>query len=193
MLSQVRRAFPRHWLDPLALALGRLGLTPNGLTVLGVVISAAAALALALGNFPLGGVLILLGGLFDMMDGALARATNQATKFGALLDSTLDRVSEAIVLLGLVVPFAAAGNLLVVVLVFAAMVGSFMVSYVRARAEGLGLECQDGLFTRPERVVVLALGLIVGLAIPALGLLAAMANFTALQRLLQMRREADRA
>src|SRR5687767_8911369 len=106
MLDQVRRAFPRHWFLPLALALGRVGLTPNAVSWLGVGLSVAGAVVLAQGYFFLGGIMVLVSGAADMLDGQLARATQQTSSFGALLDSTLDRISEAILLLGLLVYYS---------------------------------------------------------------------------------------
>jgi len=104
---------------------------------------------------------VLLAGFFDILDGALARRTNQTTRFGALLDSTLDRLSEGLLLLGILILNLLKDQLTVeVLLVCLALIGSLLVSYIRARAEALGLECQVGLFTRAERVTVLALGLL---------------------------------
>src|SRR5690242_17911557 len=103
MVSSLRNALPRGWVTPLAIALGKLGLTPNSLTALGLVLSMAAGAVLAMGYMLLGGILILVSGLFDLMDGTLARHTKQASPFGAILDSTFDRYGEAASLLGLLV------------------------------------------------------------------------------------------
>jgi len=106
------------------------------------------------------GWVVLLAGFLDILDGALARHTGQVTRFGAILDSTLDRLSEAALLFGILIFSLREQLALEIVLVCLALIGSMMVSYIRARAEGLGIECQVGLFTRAERVIVLALGLL---------------------------------
>ena len=154
--------------------------SPNALTVLGFLISLVAAAVVARGFLVLGGILVLLAGLLDLLDGAVARRAGKATPFGAVLDSTLDRLSEAALLLGLL--FLLRGSALVY-LIYALLVGSFLVSYIRARGEGLGLPSEAGLFTRGERIVVLALGLITGLLTPALALVTVLSWFTVGQRL----------
>ncbi len=189
LLDQVRRAFPRHWFLPVALALGRVGLTPNALSVIGFMLSLSGALLLAFGFFFFGGVMVLVSGVFDLLDGQLARATQQASSFGALLDSTLDRVSEAILLFGLLVYYSGHDAQMQVILIYVTLVGSLLVSYVKARAEGLGLRCDVGWFQRPERVVFLAVGLLLDYMVggwatlAVLWLLAIVTNITAVQRL----------
>lgn len=180
---QVRQAFPRQWLEPVVRALAWLRLSPNAVSLLGFALSLGASLLLALGYLAWGGALVLLGGFADMLDGALARLTQRATPFGALLDSTLDRLSEAAVLLGLLLFYLGRGAFQEVVLVYLVLVSSVMVSYIRARAEALGWECSVGLLARPERVVLLSVGLILGLAQPALWLLAILSSVTVGQRL----------
>jgi CDP-diacylglycerol--glycerol-3-phosphate 3-phosphatidyltransferase len=172
----------------LALGLGRTGITPNGLTVIGLLLNVAVAIMLAGGHLMLGGVMLLFAGAFDMLDGALARATNQTTKFGAFFDSTLDRYSELIVLFGLLVVLQASGRLTEAALVYAAAAGSVLVSYARARAEALGFDCEVGLLGRPERIIVLAAGLIFGdqALLIALWLLAILTNVTAVQRIVHV-------
>jgi CDP-diacylglycerol--glycerol-3-phosphate 3-phosphatidyltransferase len=130
------------------------------LTWLALAISIIAAGTIATNHLLIGGFLVLLSGLFDILDGALARLTNQATRFGALLDSTFDRISDAVLLLGLLVLYVMSGGTTEMVLIFLALISSFLTSYVRARAEGLGVNCPVGLFTRAERVIILALGLL---------------------------------
>src|SRR5690348_16311711 len=147
--------------------LARLGVTPNMLTGIGLLLSVLTALVIAQGYIVAGGVLVLFAGIFDMFDGAMARVRNAATTFGAFLDSTLDRYSESIILGGLLYyalqrrglheamwPFANEQQWMIG-LIFVTAVGSLMVSYTKARAEGLGLECKTGLLARPERVVIL--------------------------------------
>ncbi len=159
-LAELRKIAARHITEPLMTLLIKSRLAPNTLTWLGLAISIIAAGTIAANYFLVGGLLVLLSGLFDILDGALARLTSQTTRFGALLDSTFDRVSEAVVLLGLLIVYIRSGGALEIIIIFLAFVGSFLTSYIRARAEGLGIDCPIGLFTRTERVIILALGLI---------------------------------
>jgi CDP-diacylglycerol--glycerol-3-phosphate 3-phosphatidyltransferase len=145
---------------PVISLLAKTGLTPNTVTWIGFIITIAAGVLVITGNLLAAGIVVLVAGFFDMLDGALARTTGKVTRFGAILDSTLDRVCEAIILLGLLVFFVRDGNTTESILAGVAIPGSLLVSYVRARMEGLGIECKAGLFTRPERVIVLALGLL---------------------------------
>jgi len=138
--------------------LARTPITPSALTWFGFILALGAAALVITSHLFAAGFVVLIAGFFDILDGALARRMEQATPFGAILDSTLDRLSEAVVLLAILVSFS--GTPLLVLLVFLALLGSLLVSYIRARAEAVGLECRLGLFTRPERVVVLALGLL---------------------------------
>jgi CDP-diacylglycerol--glycerol-3-phosphate 3-phosphatidyltransferase len=175
-------------LQPIAGALGRLGLSPNMLTIIGVGLNVLVAVILGSGSLALGGLLLLLSSSFDALDGTLARLTGQQSAFGAFFDSTLDRYSEAIVYGGLLYYFIEQGASPEPFLVYAAIIGSLMVSYARARAEGIGAECKVGLLTRAERMLVLAAGLIFGLLTPALWVVAVLSNVTALQRILYVRR-----
>jgi len=175
-------------LQPIARVLGRLGLTPNMLTMIGVGLNVLVAVVLARGSLGLGGVLLLLSSSFDALDGTLARLTGQQSQFGAFFDSTLDRYSEAIVYGGLLYYFLKQDAYPEPMLVYSAIIGSLMVSYARARAEGIGAECKVGLLTRAERMLVLAAGLILGLLTPALWVVAVLSNLTALQRILYVRR-----
>lgn len=146
-----------------------------------------AAALVATGHFVEGGLAMLFFSLLDVFDGALARLTGTASPFGAVFDAVLDRASEAALLLGVVIHYSSEGETLEVVLAYAAIAGSIMVSYVRARAEANGILVKEGIFTRAERVVILGLGLILDLVMPALLLLAVLANLTAVQRLLKVR------
>ena len=166
--------------------LAKTPLTPNLLTLIGFLLAAVVAWVLATGHFFLGGFLVLLSGFFDILDGALARATGHVTRFGGLLDSTLDRFSEAVVFLGLLAFYVEAGALQESLLVCAALIGSMMTSYVRARAEGLGLRCEVGIFTRPERVVLLAIGLIADQMLVILWITAVLSNLVAVQRVVHV-------
>ncbi len=196
-LSEMRHRLADRLTPPAVRIISRTGLSPNSLTVIGFLVSAGAAAALGTGYFLVGGVLVLLAGAFDMLDGPLARAKGRATTFGAMLDSSLDRLSEGAVLLGILVYYVYHEGTWEIWLPYVTFVGSVMVSYLRARAEGLGLKCEVGLFTRAERVVVLAVGLVVGqwleLAVAvAMSLLAALAFVTVAQRLLHVRQLANR-
>ena len=159
-LAELRRIAARWITAPLNTDLVKSRLKPNALTWIALTVSIIAAGAIATNKLLIGGFLVLLSGLFDILDGALARLTNQATRFGALLDSTFDRISDAIVFLGLLALYIRSGDTLEVVLIFLALIGALLTSYVRARAEGLGVNCPVGLFTRTERVIILALGLL---------------------------------
>lgn len=172
----------------LAVGLARTGISPNGLTVIGLLLNVAVAAVLASGHLVAGGALLLLAGAFDMLDGALARATNQTSKFGAFFDSTLDRYSELVVFFGLLLHLQATGFLTEAALVYAAAAGSVLVSYARARAEALGFDCEVGLLGRPERILVLAAGLLFGevALLGVLWLLAILTNATAVQRMVHV-------
>lgn len=159
-LAEFRKIAARRITEPLKTTLIKSRLKPNTLTWLALAISIIAAGTIATNHLLIGGFLVLLSGLFDILDGALARLTNQATRFGALLDSTFDRISDAVLLLGLLVLYLMSGSTIEMVLIFLALISSFLTSYVRARAEGLGINCPVGLFTRAERVIILALGLL---------------------------------
>lgn len=177
----------RRLAEGIARLLQKTGVSPTQLTLIGFLLNLGVGAVLALGHLPLGGALLLVVGAFDMLDGALARVANRATTFGAFLDSTLDRYSEAALLLGLLVEASRRGDPIVPPFAFVVIVGSLMVSYTRARSEGLGLKNEVGIAPRPERLVILGVGLIVGLEIPALALLAFLTNVTAIQRILHVR------
>lgn len=153
--------------EPIALALGRLGLTPDGLTLVGFGITAIGAVLLALELWLAGGLVVFAGGVFDMLDGTLARATGRVSRFGAFLDSVLDRCGEALVYVGLVAGLRASGWVDAPIYAASAMAGAFLVSYVRARAEGLGFSpgtsmTAVGIMPREIRLVVLCGGLVLG-------------------------------
>ena len=158
-LEKTRRTLANSVAPPLARLLARTSLTPNALTWLGFCITVGAAVLIATDHLLASGIVVIVAGLFDMLDGALARLTGRVSRFGAILDSTLDRLSEAALLLALLVVSARELHVLVSLLIGVTLLGSLMVSYIRARIEAMGIECQAGFFTRPERVVILALGL----------------------------------
>lgn len=185
-LVSIRRTAGSRIVGPIVGVLSRTGISPNAVTSLSLALSVATAGLVATGHFLLGGLLVLVSGLCDLLDGALARSTKRTTRFGAILDSTVDRASEAIVFCGLLIWYLPRGATLVPVLILVALIASFLVSYIRARAEGLGLQCQVGLFTRAERVIVLAVGLLVNQVIIALWVLVIFACVTVAQRLLYL-------
>ena len=179
---------------PGAGVLHALGFTPNAVSVLGFSVSLVAAGLVGAGFLLPGGIVFLAGSILDLMDGALARVTGRVTKFGALLDSVMDRLGEAALFLGMVI-YGLRADLsdtrlffLMVVLILA-LVTSQTVSYIRARGEGLGIATRTGLMTRPERVVILSLGLILGLrALEIVLIVIATVSFvTLLQRLFYIR------
>jgi len=166
-----------------ARALARTGISPNALTVMGFLITVVAAIVIGNGQLVWGAVVILLAGLFDLLDGALARYTGKMTLFGAILDSTLDRLSDAALFIGLVAYWVVLGETTPVVITAVTLAGALTVSYTRARAEAAGLKGKEGFFTRPERVIVLALGLIFHIPLAAVVIIGALSYITILQRL----------
>lgn len=167
-----------------------LRLTPNIITVLGLVPAVLGGVAFARGQVRLGGLFLLLSGIMDMLDGAVARVSGGESKFGALLDSTIDRYAEIAVYLGLAVLYRGSAETLTGVVL--ALCGSLMVSYVKARAEGLGLTCNVGMLQRPERLVILMVGAFIGPGYLkwAIYLIAVLANITAFERLIKMKKQA---
>ena len=193
-LSAGRKLVAYYITQHTAELLAKTPITPNIITWSGLVITLGAAALIASGHLVVGGIVVLFAGFFDILDGALARLTHKVTSFGALLDSTLDRVSEGLLLLS-VLTFGLWNNQLdvMVILVGFALLGSMLVSYIRARAEALGLECQAGLFTRPERETVLALGLLLSnidyALIAALTVIVLFSFITVGQRVIYVRRQ----
>jgi len=187
-LSEIRKSLAFRFTEPVARLLARTAITPSTITWLGFLLAAGAAAFIITGHLFAAGWVVLIAGFFDMLDGALAHYTSRATRFGAILDSTLDRLSEAVVLLGILVLYAREQLLAQTLLVGVALLGSLLVSYIKARAEAIGLKCQVGLFTRPERVIVLALGLLLNqiayVLVAALAIIAVFSFITAAQRLL---------
>ena len=159
-LPELRKVTSSYLTQPAARLLAKASITPNAITWFGFLVTVCAAGLIITDNLFAAGFVVLVAGFFDMLDGALARLTDQVTRFGAVLDSTLDRFAEAVLLLSILVVFARGQLVTESLLVGVALFGSLMVSYLRARAEALGVDCKVGLFTRPERVIVLALGLL---------------------------------
>ncbi|HXV97554.1 MAG TPA: CDP-alcohol phosphatidyltransferase family protein, partial [Anaerolineae bacterium] len=152
MLTEAARKYFRILYEPPARFISTLGVSPNVLTVVGFLLMVGIAVVLAQGYLFLGGILIIIAALFDAIDGTLARMMGRTSRFGAFLDSTLDRYSEAVIFLGLFIYLSGQNQKIELLLVYATVVGSLMVSYARARAEGIGISLKDGLFTRFERV-----------------------------------------
>ncbi len=177
---------------PAARWLTHLGIHPNTMTLLGFGLTAAVAVVLARGRLQLGGLLLALTSSLDAFDGAVARFSGKKSDFGAFLDSTLDRLSEGALLCGLLVWAVGEGAPLPIYLLFAALLGSVMVSYTRARAEGVGLTCKVGFFTRVERVLLLSAGLMLGWTLPTLWVLAVLTWVTVIQRILHVYRQSLR-
>jgi CDP-diacylglycerol--glycerol-3-phosphate 3-phosphatidyltransferase len=186
-LEKTRRSLANAIAPPLARLLSRTALTPDAVTWLGFLLTVGAAFLIVFGHLLAAGAVVLAAGLFDMLDGALARLTDRVSRFGGILDSTLDRLSEAAVLLALLTLSLQEGRVLYGVLIGVVLLGSLMVSYIRARVEGLGIECKAGFFTRPERVVIISLGLMLNqfdyALLSALGIIALFSWITVVERL----------
>jgi len=191
MFTQKFQAWVRKWAERLVGGFRESPLTPNMLTLFGLAITAVGAVLLATGHLFLAGWVLLFAGLFDILDGALARAAGKVYRYGAFLDSVVDRFSEGAVYLGLLVFFLGKQRALEPVLILLALMGSYLVSYVRARAQSLGFTCDVGILARPERVVIIVVGLLLeplhvaGLPSAltlAIWILAVGTLFTALQR-----------
>ena len=169
--------------------LARAGVTANHVTIVGFLAALPAAVLIATDNLIVGGILLLVASAFDTLDGAVARVRDEISEFGAFLDSTLDRYVEVAYYGALIWLFLERDNSGAVILSFAVLSGSILVSYSRARAEGLGLHGKVGILQRPERLVILGMALIFSdwMLLPALWLMAAVTNFTVLQRVVHVR------
>lgn len=176
-------------LDPIGAFLNGLGLYPNTITILGLIGNTIGAICLALGQMTIGGLLILLMGPVDALDGTMARLRGMASEFGAFVDSVTDRYSELVIFGGLIYYYVDRGDALATLLVFAAAAGSVLVSYVRARASSLGVDTKVGLLTRMERYLVLVPALVFDRPLWGLWIIAILANITAIQRIADVRRQ----
>ncbi len=168
----------------------KIGLKPNIITALGLLLAFVAAYFAATGRFLIAGLILLVGAPLDVVDGSMARLQGEPTKFGGFIDSVTDRYSELVVLLGLLVYFVQQSNLLACLLVFIAAAGSVMVSYTKSRAESLGFSAKVGLLTRVERMIIMVVFLIFKLPIMALWIIAIGANITAIQRIIFVYKQA---
>ena len=187
-LNEFRRSIASYLTPAIIRFLSRTRITPNALTVFGFLVTLGAAALILTGNQFTAGFVVLVAGFFDMLDGSLARTTNRVTKFGGILDSTLDRISEAALMVSILVVFGENGSILGIWITSIALVSSMMVSYIRSRAESAGIDCEVGIFTRPERIVVLTIGLLLsGLdnaLLVTLGIISLFSVITVVQRLL---------
>jgi CDP-diacylglycerol--glycerol-3-phosphate 3-phosphatidyltransferase len=177
----------RGILEPIASFLNHIGLMPNTVTILGLAGNTVGAYLLAEGHITWGGILVLLMGPVDALDGTMARLRGEPTKFGAFVDSVTDRYSELIIFLGLLIHYLQTSDRIACALVFLAAAGSVLVSYIKARAESLGYSCEVGILTRAERYIVLAPLLVFNLPLIAIAIIAVLANFTAFQRIIHIR------
>jgi phosphatidylglycerophosphate synthase len=172
-----------HFLDtPLNQVAKRIPFNPNTLSIVGFLITVIAAFVIP-NNIRLGGILILIGGAFDILDGVVARTKGQITQFGAFLDSVLDRYSDAFLFLALAWYLAGRGNHEGAFLSIGTLIGAFLVSYTRARAEGLGKTCHTGIMERPERIILLAFAAITGWLLPVLWIMLILTHITVFQRI----------
>ena len=180
-----RRTFS-WFLEPVARMFAILHIGPNGVTVIGLVLNIIVSGLIVLGQIQWAGVVYLIAGLADAVDGTLARQLGVRNKFGGFWDSTLDRFSESLVLAAVGVWAAMQGDQVGLVMSFAALITSYSVSYTRARAEGLGLDCKVGIGTRIERFFIMGISLIVGYPVVGLAIIAVLASITVVQRIVEV-------
>jgi CDP-diacylglycerol--glycerol-3-phosphate 3-phosphatidyltransferase len=195
-LTAFRKSLGGIFTQPVVRLLSRTSITPNTVTWIGFLIITGAAVLAGLGYLLFAGLVVLLAGYFDIIDGALARQTQRVTRFGGVLDSTLDRLSEAVVLIGLMAYYIFRPEISqpwIILLLGLSLISSFLVSYIRARAEGAGVKCEVGISTRTERVLLLALGLIINQVLIALLIITLMSVVTVVQRLAYVYRETRRS
>jgi CDP-diacylglycerol--glycerol-3-phosphate 3-phosphatidyltransferase len=189
-LSDALRIRLKDFLDSIGGFLNGLGITPNTLTISGLVGNLIGAYFVAVGSFLVGGLILLSMGAIDALDGTMARLRGEPSDFGAFVDSVTDRYSELVIYAGLLFYAVQDLNLTLAMLVFAATAGSILVSYIRARAQSLGYEAKGGMLTRFERFIILVPSLIFGYPWIGVALIAILANITALQRIVSVRRQA---
>jgi CDP-diacylglycerol--glycerol-3-phosphate 3-phosphatidyltransferase len=204
--ESLRELLYKYYEKPFCAFFDRIGFTPNMVTLLGLLIILISTIFISVGYFWIGGIIVAVGGALDLIDGALARKKGLVSKFGALFDSVADRLQEALVLLGLLIHYSlnncVSSNIIpfnlfegfnscafAQIMTYTAFVGSVMVSYLRSRAEGLGIECKVGIMTRPERVAIISVGLVIAHWVPVvmivvLMILTGLGFFTTIQRLM---------
>ena len=196
MLNQKLRGMWDTYTRPVGRGLARTGLTPNAVTVMGVLIQIVAAVMILRGKLLVAGLVSVLSALFDALDGAIAKATGKASRFGALLDSTTDRLSDSLFFLPLAWLYGVSPDVpsrddhLIAALALVGLVLGFLVSYVKARAEGLGFECKVGIAERLERLAIMIIGLVFDVVLAALILLSVLSAITFVQRLVHVRKQA---
>ncbi len=176
-------------IDPVARFFLSIGFKPNMITYLGLIITTAASALIITGHIQWAGLVLLIGAPLDVVDGSMARLLKHSSMYGAFIDSVTDRYSELVLLGGLLIHYVLEANLTACILVFVAAAGSVMVSYVKARAEGLGFSAKIGVLTRVERLIVLISCLIFNIPMVALWVIAVLANVTALQRIWFVRKQ----
>lgn len=189
-LEMFLRKFFKGLIDPFAKFLLRIGLKPNIVTYIGLFIATGASALAATGHIQIAGLLLAVGAPLDVVDGSMARLLGEPSRYGAFIDSVTDRYSELVLFGGLLIFYALQGDVLGCILVFFATGGSIMVSYVKARAEGLNYTAKTGLLTRVERLIIMVACLLINIPIVALWIIAILANFTAVQRILYVRKQA---
>ena len=191
LTDQMRVRF-KGLLDAIGSAMNRVGITPNTLTMIGLAGNFVGALFLSQGKFLVGGLIVLAMGPVDALDGTMARLRGEPSEFGGFVDSVVDRYSELIVYGGLLFYYFVIADSLLAIVTFAAAAGSFLVPYIRARAESLGFEAKVGILTRMERFLILVPSLVLSIPWLGIGIVAVFANITALQRILSVRNQAKK-
>ena len=185
-IEQRARDISRPTLEAVSKALAVYNVSPDWVTMAGLVLTVGVAVLAALGEIRWAGVAYILAALFDALDGTLARVSGKVSRFGAFLDSSIDRFEESIVFLGLIIYYAQVGGLVEIPLILVVAIGSLMVSYTRARAEAVGVECKVGFMTRPPRVAIMIVGMILDQVLIALIILAVTSLFTAFHRMVHV-------
>ena len=189
-LSDQARVVFKGVLDPIGGFFNRLGIYPNTMTIIGLVGNIIAAILIALGYMTIGGIIVLIMGLVDTLDGTMARLRGMPTEFGAFVDSVTDRYSELFIFGGLLYYFMQKDDWLTVLGIYMAASGSVLISYVRARAASVGMETKVGFLSRFERYLVLAPTIILNIPVVGIWIIAILGNITAIQRILDVRRQA---
>jgi len=189
LTEQMRIRF-RGLLNSIGSFLNNLGITPNAMTISGLIGNTVGAVLVAMGHMTIGGLIILAMGPIDALDGTMARLRGMSGQFGAFVDSVTDRYSELIIFGGLLYYYVSQGDNIATMLVFGASAGSVLVSYIRARGQSLGWDTKVGILTRMERYLVLAPSLIFNIPLVGLWIIAIFANITGLQRIIDVRRQA---
>ena len=192
ILSDYMREISKGIMEPIAVFFNRLGIMPNTITILGLIGNAVGSYFLARGNMTIGGIFILAMGPVDSLDGTMARLRGEPSQFGAFVDSVTDRYSELLIFGGLIWHFLQKGDWIMIAVTYLAAAGSVLVSYVRARGQSVGYDTKAGLLSRFERYLVLVPSLILNIPWLGLGIIAVFANITALQRILDVRRQANK-